>query len=66
MTSPSGPTSVVSAALLGGVLHIDLGRIIWPFAETGGLAGILNAAVMTGVVLILTTLLGRAGLRLKL
>ena len=32
----------------------------------GGRAGILNAAVMTGVVLILTTLLGRAGLRLKL
>jgi heparan-alpha-glucosaminide N-acetyltransferase len=55
-----------TAALLGGVLHIDLWRVIWPFAETGGLAGILNAAVMTGVVLILTTLLGRAGLRLKL
>jgi heparan-alpha-glucosaminide N-acetyltransferase len=55
-----------AAALLGGVLHIDLWRVIWPFAETGGLAGILNAAVMTGVVLILTTLLGRAGLMLKL
>lgn len=55
-----------AAALLGGVLHINLWRVIWPFAETGGLAGILNAAVMTGVVLILTTLLGRAGLMLKL
>ena len=30
------------------------------------LGGILNAAAMTGVILIPTTLLGRAGLRLKL
>jgi heparan-alpha-glucosaminide N-acetyltransferase len=52
--------------LLGGVLRIDAGRIVWPFAEKGGLVGILNAAVMTGVVLVLTSLLGRAGLRLKL
>ena len=52
--------------LLGGVLHISVWRIVWPFAETGGLVGILNAAAMTGVILILTTLLGRAGLMLKL
>ena len=55
-----------AAALLGGVLHVDLSRVLWPFWQTGGLAGILNAAVMTGVVLILTMLLGRAGLMLKL
>ena len=52
--------------LLGGVLHINLWQIVWPFAETGGIAGILNAAAMTGIVLILTTILGRAGVMLKL
>jgi heparan-alpha-glucosaminide N-acetyltransferase len=52
--------------LLGGILHINVWQIVWPFAETGGLAGILNAAAWTGIILILTTLLGRAGLMLKL
>jgi predicted acyltransferase len=55
-----------AAALLGGVLHVDLSRILWPFWQTGGLLGMLNAAVMTGVVLLLTALLSRAGLLLKL
>ncbi len=55
-----------AAALLGGVLHLDLSRVLWPFWQTGGLAGMLNAAVMTGVVLLLTAVLGRAGLQLKL
>lgn len=55
-----------AAALLGGVLHVDLSRVLWPFWQTGGLAGILNAAAMTGVILFLTMLLGRAGLILKL
>jgi len=54
------------ARLLGGVLHVDLWRILWPFGGTGGLPGILNAAAMTALVLLLTTLLGRAGLVLKL
>ena len=55
-----------AAALIGGLLSIDLGRILWPFYGTGGLAGMLNAAVMTGVVLLLTAVLTRAGLALKL
>lgn len=55
-----------AAGLLGKVLHVDLSRVLWPFWQTGGLAGILNAAVMTGVVLLLTALLSRAGLVLKL
>lgn len=55
-----------SVALLGGVLHVDLSRVLWPFWQTGGLAGIINAAAMTGVILFLTMLLGRAGLILKL
>ena len=55
-----------AAALLGGLLGADLGRILWPFYGTGGLAGMLNAAVMTGIVLLLTAVLTRAGLILKL
>lgn len=26
--------------LLGGVLHINLWQVVWPFAETGGRAGL--------------------------
>jgi heparan-alpha-glucosaminide N-acetyltransferase len=55
-----------AAALIGGLVRFDLDRILWPFAATGGLPGMLNAAVMTGVVLLLTALLTRAGLVLKL
>ncbi len=55
-----------SARLLGGLIHVDLWRGLWPFWEAGGLAGILNAAAMTGIILVLTALLGRAGLTLKL
>jgi predicted acyltransferase len=54
------------AALLGGLFHFEFARILWPFYETGGLAGMLNAAVMTGIVLLLTAVLTRAGLVLKL
>jgi predicted acyltransferase len=55
-----------AAALLGGLLTFDAGRILWPFYVTGGLAGMLNAAVMTGVILLITAVLTRAGLVLKL
>jgi heparan-alpha-glucosaminide N-acetyltransferase len=55
-----------AAVLVGGLIHFDLDRILWPFAARGGLPGMLNAAVMTGVVLFLTALLTRAGLVLKL
>jgi len=55
-----------AAALLGGLIAFDPERILWPFYGTGGLAGMLNAAVMTGVILLLTAVLTRAGLTLKL
>ena len=55
-----------AAALIGGLLRYDLDRILWPFAATGGIPGMLNAAAMTGIVLLLTALLTRAGLILKL
>jgi predicted acyltransferase len=49
-----------------GVLHVNLWQWLWPFWETGGLPGILNAAVMTAFILLLTTLATRAKLVLKL
>ncbi len=55
-----------AAGLVGTLVHADIGRILWPFYGTGGLPGMLNAAVMTGIVLLLTTVLSRAGLMLKL
>jgi Uncharacterized conserved protein len=55
-----------AAAVLGGLVHLDIYGILWPFYGTGGLTGILNAAAMTGVVLLLTAALSRAGLVLKL
>jgi predicted acyltransferase len=52
--------------LLGGLLHVNLWRVFWPFGEKGGVPGMLNAAVMTALVLFLTTLLTRAKVILKL
>ncbi|XLZ72661.1 DUF5009 domain-containing protein [Massilia sp. SR12] len=45
------------------VLHIP--RFWWPFLDSGGLAGLANAAAMTALMLALVTLANRAGLRLK-
>lgn len=55
-----------AAGLLGSLVHADIGKVLWPFYGVGGVAGMLNAAVMTGVVLALTAILSRAGLKLKL
>jgi heparan-alpha-glucosaminide N-acetyltransferase len=44
----------------------DVGRFLWPFAERGGLPGMANAAVMTGLVLFLTWLAVRNKIVLKL
>ncbi len=53
-------------ALAGTVFSVDLGRVFWPFAERGGVPGMLNAAVMTALILLLTALLTRAKVVLKL
>lgn len=55
-----------AAGLLGTLLHADIDRLLWPLAGAGGLPGMLNAAVMTGLVLLLTAVMTRAGLVLKL
>jgi heparan-alpha-glucosaminide N-acetyltransferase len=55
-----------ASALLGGLVRFDLDRVLWPLAGAGGIGGMLNAAVMTAIVLLLTSALTRAGLVLKL
>jgi len=45
------------------VLHLP--RIWWPYLNTGGAAGLLNAAVMTVLMMSLIALANRAGLKLK-
>ncbi len=45
------------------VLHLP--RAWWPFLESGGVPGLLNAAAMTALMLALVALGNRAGLRLK-
>lgn len=45
------------------VLHLP--RFWWPFLESGGAAGLANAAAMTALMLALVALANRAGLKLK-
>jgi heparan-alpha-glucosaminide N-acetyltransferase len=45
------------------VLHLP--RFWWPFWESGGVPGLLNAAVMTLAMMALTALANRLGLKLK-
>ncbi|OGD20472.1 MAG: hypothetical protein A2W03_02060 [Candidatus Aminicenantes bacterium RBG_16_63_16] len=49
----------------GRLLHADVSRIFWPSWERGGAAGLLNATAMTGLVLLLTWALTKAGIILK-
>jgi predicted acyltransferase len=67
---PAGRNPLL-AYLLPGVIGnaavlLGADRILWPFYGAGGLPGMLNAAVMTGIILLLTAALTRAGLVLKL
>jgi heparan-alpha-glucosaminide N-acetyltransferase len=55
-----------TAGLAGALFGADVARVLWPFFSEGGLAGMLNAVIMTAIVLALTALAGRAGLVLKL
>lgn len=54
-----------AAALLFGLFHVDAGRLFWPGWKAGGLPGMLNAAVMTGVMLALTWAFTRKKIILK-
>jgi heparan-alpha-glucosaminide N-acetyltransferase len=57
-----GPVLGFASALFG----TDVSRFFWPFWERGGLPGILNAAVMTGLVLLITWALTRQKVILKI
>lgn len=61
------PDILISALLLlSSLIGYDLGRGLWPFAEQGGAAGMLNALIVTGIILILTGLSTRWKVILKL
>lgn len=52
--------------IVSAVFRFDAGKLLWPFAERGGVPGMLNALVITGLVLLLTALATRAKIILKL
>lgn len=61
------PDIVVCVLLLiSGLIRFDVGRLLWPFAERGGVPGMLNALVVTGFILLLTSLATRARIILRL
>jgi predicted acyltransferase len=48
------------------LFKFNLEQVFWPFREEGGPAGMLNAAAMTGLILLITWALTRAKIILKL
>jgi predicted acyltransferase len=51
---------------LGGILRLDIWKAAFPYWESGGGAGLLSAAAMTGFILLLTWLLTRQKIILKI
>jgi predicted acyltransferase len=49
-----------------GLLHLDLWKTLWPYWERGGGPGMLSAAAMTGIILLLTWALTRKKIVLKI
>jgi predicted acyltransferase len=49
-----------------GLFRLDLWKAIWPYWERGGLPGMLSAAAMTGIILLLTWVLTRQKVILKI
>jgi heparan-alpha-glucosaminide N-acetyltransferase len=52
--------------LLSSLVGRDLGRWLWPFAEKGGLPGMMNALALTGLILLITALATRRKIILRL
>jgi len=61
---PSIVGSLIGFATLS--LHVNADQFFWPFREQGGLPGMLNAAVMTGLILLITWAVTRAKILLKI
>ncbi len=47
-------------------LHVNADQFFWPLREQGGLPGMLNAAVMTGLILLVTWAVTKAKILLKI
>ncbi len=52
--------------VVSGLFHFDLWKTVWPYWERGGVPGMLSAAAMTGVILLLTWALTRMKVVLKI
>jgi len=52
--------------LLSGLVGVDLANWLWPFAERGGMPGMLNALAVTGLILLITGLATRSKIVLRL
>jgi len=51
---------------VSGLFRFDLWKKVWPYWESGGGPGLLNAAAMTGIILLLTWALTRKKIILKI
>ncbi len=61
------PDILISVLVIASaILRFDVGKLLWPFAERGGVPGMLNALAVTGLILLLTALATRARIILKL
>lgn len=52
--------------LVSTIFGFEAGRLLWPFGDQGGLPGMLNALVVTGVILLITAGMTKAKVVLKL
>lgn len=53
-------------SLISNLLRLDIWETIWPYWKRGGVPGMLSAAAMTGIILLLTWLLTRKKIILKI
>jgi heparan-alpha-glucosaminide N-acetyltransferase len=61
------PDILISALwLFSKIAGHDLGRFLWPFAERGGVPGMLNALAVTGLILLITAAATRWKIILRL
>ncbi len=52
--------------LISGLFRLDLWKAVFPYWERGGVPGMLSAAAMTGIILLLTWVLTRKKIILKI
>jgi len=52
--------------IVSSIFGLGAGRLLWPFYARGGMPGMANAVVVTGLILLITALMTRAKIILKL